>query len=359
MKVRVSPKIVFLFITLVSIPALFCRVNTSLAPNNALIQKIDPESKNSPETNPMIPNDVYNDPPIISVSPINESVHPGGTEINVSLTDPDLDSVKIRWDGGPLSLYNSHFISTNLPLSNGLHTLNVWANNSIAETSKNYTFLTDNDPPTFVFPSHEEEAFISVRSGEGHEIVVSNVSDADPIDILSSSWDYEIWVEWDVVIKETTPTGDGLHTLYVFLNTSRGYNTTRCYNFIVDDTEPTVDILDPEPGEPLVGPPTFNVMVVEANIDAMWYTLNGSNPVFVNETTGVIDAELWSGLTEGDATLKFYVNDTVGHESYDTVVFQKESQKLKMPGFSPAIIVGFIGLGVLIKLIIFKKENSR
>ena len=300
--------------------------------------------------------DLFDDP-IISVSLIDGTVHPSGTLIDITITDPYLDSVNISWDGGIPITHNTHTLHTNLPSGNGLHTLKVWANNTSVETFELFTFLTDDDLPFFDLVSHEDEGYITVKSGAGVELELSDVDDADPIEITYKSWDDDqSWEIWDVEFEETVPAGDGVHVLYTYLITSRDYEFAQSFTFITDDTDPVITIANPDTDDTYGEPPSYDVAITEPNIDKIWYTLNNGDAIYVEETTGSLNSEMWSALADGEVTLKFFVNDTVGHSSYDTVIFQKQEPERKIPGFHPILILGMISTGIIL---IWTKNKSK
>ena len=58
-------------------------------------------------------------------------------------------------------------------------------------------------------------------------------------------------------------------------------------------------------------------MILEANLDSTWYTLDGglTNYTFT-ETGGHINKTAWDALSSGTVLITFYGNDTVGNTGY-------------------------------------------
>jgi hypothetical protein len=78
--------------------------------------------------------------------------------------------------------------------------------------------------------------------------------------------------------------------------------------------------------------PSFDISIVEDNLDTCWYTFDGgkTNVTFIG-TTGQINQtlweNLWNSLSEGDSIiLSFYANDTLGHLGYNEIKILKISE---------------------------------
>ncbi|MFX1572302.1 MAG: ABC transporter substrate-binding protein [Promethearchaeota archaeon] len=71
--------------------------------------------------------------------------------------------------------------------------------------------------------------------------------------------------------------------------------------------------------------PNFNVEVYDANLDTMWYTIDGgfTNITFI--TNGTIDQNNWSAQVDGPMEIIFYANDTLGHINSNQVIINKDT----------------------------------
>ncbi len=78
-------------------------------------------------------------------------------------------------------------------------------------------------------------------------------------------------------------------------------------------------------------PPPFKVKVIEGESYFFWYTLNNSDPYGLldlpgsldEEINGFVDNNLWGSFSNGEITIRFYVNDSRGEFDYQEVVVIK------------------------------------
>jgi hypothetical protein len=80
-----------------------------------------------------------------------------------------------------------------------------------------------------------------------------------------------------------------------------------------DLDDPIITINGPENNLQTTSAPSFDLTIVERNLDTIWYTLDDGITNITCGTSGTIDQTIWANLADGTYTLKFYANDTVGH----------------------------------------------
>ncbi len=72
--------------------------------------------------------------------------------------------------------------------------------------------------------------------------------------------------------------------------------------------------------------PLFNITIIDSNLHFTWYVINNSagwsNPYYFT-TNESINQEIWQSLSNGDYLIRFYANDTIGHEAYKDVIVEK------------------------------------
>jgi len=71
--------------------------------------------------------------------------------------------------------------------------------------------------------------------------------------------------------------------------------------------------------------PNFNISILEANLDSVWYQLNGGTIYNINETYGQINLTLWNLASDGSVSIMFYANDTLGNIGYAEIIVEKDS----------------------------------
>ena len=101
----------------------------------------------------------------------------------------------------------------------------------------------------------------------------------------------------------------------------------------------TITINSPNDGE-IFGSdaPGFNITVNVANLDKVWYNLNGGNPYLIESFSGTINQTAWSALADGSIILTFYANDSIGNFVSEEVNIIKSIAADKEPRI--AMIVG-------------------
>ncbi|MFW9896637.1 MAG: hypothetical protein ACFFD7_12600, partial [Candidatus Thorarchaeota archaeon] len=72
--------------------------------------------------------------------------------------------------------------------------------------------------------------------------------------------------------------------------------------------------------------PDFQVSVFGDSIDTTWYTIDeGITNITFTGLTGIIDQIEWDKNFDGMVNLRFYINDTLGNESYSEVSIYKDT----------------------------------
>jgi len=115
--------------------------------------------------------------------------------------------------------------------------------------------------------------------------------------------------------------GNGTVTISFFANNSLGNVGQTDVTVRKDILAPLITINSPSENQVCgVDAPTFDLTVIEHEIDSAWYTLDGGviNVSFVG-STGTIDQTEWDKRGEGLVTIRFYANDSFGNVDYSDV----------------------------------------
>ncbi len=98
---------------------------------------------------------------------------------------------------------------------------------------------------------------------------------------------------------------------------------------IFDDVDPFLIINSPQDFDPFGDiAPTFNITIVEDNLNASWYILDdGITTVLYpfSSVIGMINQALWDAMQDGVVTITFYANDTYGNLGYISVDVIKDT----------------------------------
>jgi len=201
-----------------------------------------------------------------------------------------------------------------------------------------------------VFNYNESNPAITVGEEEGESdiIIVNNPianslygTVAPDFNITITDPDYNFtWYSLDggstnVYSNETIGTIDqtewekqnnGTVTITFYANNSLGDIGHTAVTVRKDILAPLITIISP--GENQVcgaDAPTFDLTIIEHEIDSTWYTLDyGSVNVSFSGSTGTIDQTEWAKKGGGTVPIRFYANDSFGHEDYSEVIVIKD-----------------------------------
>jgi len=161
---------------------------------------------------------------------------------------------------------------------------------------------------------------------------------------------------WDALSEET-------NTLTFYASDLLG-NIGSAEAIIEKDTQaPIITINSPDPGE-IFGnnAPFFNVTITDPNLDLVWLELNGLIIELTIPTSGTVNQAIWAALPEGDYTIYFHANDTLGHSTSEAVSITKTVPSEGGIGLdylmTSFLIIIMGGLGVLMVLLrIYSKKR--
>ncbi|MHA1146800.1 MAG: NosD domain-containing protein [Promethearchaeota archaeon] len=182
---------------------------------------------------------------------------------------------------------------------------------------------------------------------------------------------------------------NGTIFIHFYANDSQNYITIMDLKIKKDVLGPFIFINDPHPNQefgevaPTAG--NFTVLFQDGNgVDDMWYMLYNSSHHTDNKTwTGSIDQELWDEFTEGDITIRFFANDSLGNLNGTQISIKKlidegetngkddekdndDTSETPAPDNILSFIVSPMGLGLIggisglliVSIIILKKRRS-
>lgn len=134
---------------------------------------------------------------------------------------------------------------------------------------------------------------------------------------------------------------DGLFIVSIYANDLIGHLNDTFSVFLYKDTSaPIITINYPIDNQEFgTQAPTYDFDFDELYLDTIWYVIvsEGSTPHIISSTSGAINDELWDSLADGDITIRFYANDTLGHVGYAEVIITKNTNM----GSGTPVIIGF------------------
>ncbi|MFX0073894.1 MAG: hypothetical protein ACFE96_00520 [Candidatus Hermodarchaeota archaeon] len=203
--------------------------------------------------------------------------------------------------------------------SDGVHTVYVWLNDSLG----NINYLNYVSTQLYLDTSAPSINIVSPGAGQTFGSQAPN--------FIVEIFDYNLhtmWYTFDGVTNftflvndtvdydEWTSLSNGPVSITFYANDSFGYTNSATQNFFKNADAPVIIILSPTPGSyhgTLA--PNFTVEITDADLDTMWYSIDGgvTNNTFL--TNGTINQVQWAALpfNEGVVSLIFYANDTLGN----------------------------------------------
>ncbi|MFW9949994.1 MAG: hypothetical protein ACFFKA_07705, partial [Candidatus Thorarchaeota archaeon] len=150
----------------------------------------------------------------------------------------------------------------------------------------------------------------------------------------------------DTIKFEYNYTLSGMLSTYSEYNNGKEYFTIRLnnFNYQIDDSDPIINILLPFDNQTFGKiAPSYNITIIEPNIDKIWYTLDGGlTNITITSLNGKINQTLWNNLPEGPLIIRFYVNDTMGYLGYkDVSIFKRYEPEVSL--IVILILTGAIG----------------
>jgi len=81
--------------------------------------------------------------------------------------------------------------------------------------------------------------------------------------------------------------------------------------------------------------PNFNISMIDSDLNTTWYTLNGGSNHIFSGTIGTINHTAWKTCPNGTVSIKFYVNDSMGSESFAEILVLKDIEPPNITIISP------------------------
>jgi hypothetical protein len=148
---------------------------------------------------------------------------------------------------------------------------------------------------------------------------------------------------------------DGNIIIKFYSNDSAGNIGFDEVSVVKDATAPTIVINSPTDGEEFGNNvPSFNIVVTDDHLDMIWYSFDGGLTTYTTNTS--FNQLAWSALPEGNITITFYANDTLGNEASEYVTVVKEISQPSLPEIPGYNILLLLGIVSTIAVIIVKKR---
>ncbi|TFF97828.1 MAG: hypothetical protein EU547_03265 [Promethearchaeota archaeon] len=244
---------------------------------------------------------------------------------NVEITDDNLDKMWYILTGDPVKYFftDNGTLTGWSGLSDGAVAITFYANDSAGnEFSDSLAVTKDSNPPTINIVSPADGQFFNAT------IPSFNVEITD--DNLDKMW-YTLSGDTTKYFftENGTLTGwegllEGAVTITFFANDSAGNEFYDSLTVTKDSTPPNLNIISPVDGQFFnATTPSFNVEIIDDNLDKMWFILPGDMTKYYFTDNGTLTG--WEGLSDGQITITFFANDSAGNEFSDSVTVNKDT----------------------------------
>ncbi|MFX1518966.1 MAG: OmpL47-type beta-barrel domain-containing protein, partial [Promethearchaeota archaeon] len=211
-------------------------------------------------------------PIILLESPSDGSTVKDNDIIDLNISDAlnNLNTTWYNWDGITNITFFDPWQITVSGLSEGLHTLNVFANDTAGNLNHQiYQFEVDNTEPTIILTSPSDGSTV-----KDSDVIDLDIADAqDNLHVTWYNWDgitnVTFFDPWQITISGLS---DGLHTLNVFANDTAGNLDHQIYQFEVDNTPPTIILTSPSNGSTVKDSDVIDLDITDAqdNLHVTW-----------------------------------------------------------------------------------------
>ncbi len=273
-------------------------------------------------------------------------------------------NIDLDWQGYSLDGQANKTIlgNTTIPMpSDGLHSIQVFGNDTMGSMyESDIQYFTTN----VLGPSISVNSPLSnVLSGVIAPSFTLTIPDADldttwysldggtttiPFTGLSGSIDQ---TEWNKI-------GNGTATITFYANDTANNIAQASVTVRKDIIVPLISINDPSSTEEFEFTPIYDITVDEANLDEVWYTIDGgAHNYTITEFLGTINSEAWAYAPSGPVTIRFYARDLAGNVGTAYLIVVKTSTQQQpppaIPGYNLFLVVGVISL---ISIMILRKR---
>ena len=107
----------------------------------------------------------------------------------------------------------------------------------------------------------------------------------------------------------------------------------------------------------LANAPNYDIMVIEKNLNSMWYTLDmGITNTTFTELTGTINQLLWDHVIIGEVNLTFYAQDNNGNIGKEYITIIKSISEI--PSYNVWAIIIVFSIGVILIILRTRIRNK-
>ncbi len=197
-------------------------------------------------------------------------------------------------------------------VSDGILTITFYANDTLGNTAEiSINIIKDTAVPSIIIiKPAQNEVYGDLASSFSVEVIDTHLEDmwyclngGENITFTSNGTISQ--GAWNII-------ADGNVTITFYANDTLGNTAEISINIIKDTAVPSIIIIKPAQNE-VYGDlaSSFSVEVIDTHLEDMWYCLNGGENITFT-SNGTISQGAWNIIADGNVTITFYANDTVG-----------------------------------------------
>ena len=258
-------------------------------------------------------------PNITINTPYNETTYGIPPLINITALDPDLQYIWYKVNGQQEFLESGVAETLRVDiwnsLSEGIFTIELYANNSIGNLNNTFslTLYKDTHTPRITINAPYNETTYAIPP-------LINITALDPD--LQHIW-YNVGGQQEFLESGVAETlrvdiwnslSEGIFTIELYANNSIGnLNNTFSLTLYKDTLAPNISILSPINLMFCNSLPIINITATDINLEYIWYNVSGQQEFLESGVAETLRADIWSFLGEGIFMIELYANDSLGN----------------------------------------------
>jgi hypothetical protein len=248
--------------------------------------------------------------------------------------------------------------------TDGVHTIQVFGNNSLGEMyESDIRYFTINILGPGVSINSPTPNLIFGKPAPDFDLLIPDPDldatwyslDGGITNILFTGLTGTIdQTEWDKI-------GNGTATITFFANDTANNIGQAEVSLRKDIIAPVITVNEPNNAEIFEDPPIYDITVLEANLEEMWYTLDGGlTNITMSNPDGIISQSEWNSAPDGPLTIRFFAKDKAGNQAFDDVYVVKRTSGQQIPPAIPGYnIIAIFGLCCVITLLLIRQKRKR
>ncbi|MGY5877077.1 MAG: hypothetical protein RTU30_15100, partial [Candidatus Thorarchaeota archaeon] len=253
------------------------------------------------------------------------SVLKSGSMLEFNFSDSHLQDIFARWDSDPWMPFPLPYDSF-LPSGDGTHSFDINATDEAGNWNyTQFTFICDDTVPDI--------SLVGILNGsilKGGSLIDLEINDTY-FEIAMYHWDLYDDEEVPYVFETSLPSGDGPHNLYVNATDIAGNQRINHFQFIADDTAPTISLVGLTNGTILKTGSPINLGVNDTHPEIAMYHWDLDEDSFFEELQEVV----YVPPLEGEHWLFVNATDEAGNSAFSKYMFVVDNTAPEVSVVSP------------------------